>query len=66
MISSFLQISSSFDEIHWFFYDLKADMNFNDFSRAVGTLNGTFNFMISSTGSLDADNLLVNVNTQKC
>ena len=28
--------------------------------------NGTFNFMISNTGSLDADNLLVNVNTQKC
>ena len=45
MISSFLQISSSFYEIHWFFHDLKADMNFNDFSRAVGTLyiGGYFN-----------------------
>ena len=40
MISSFLQISSFFDEIHWFFHDLKVDMNFNDFTRAVGTLLG--------------------------
>ena len=45
MISSLLQISSSFYEIHWFFHDLKAAMNFNDFSSAVRTLyiGGYFN-----------------------
>ena len=46
MISSFLQISSSFYEIHWFFHDLKAHMNFNDFSRAVGTLHMKFEIEI--------------------
>ena len=38
MIFSFLQISRTFHEIHWFFHDLETDLNFNDFSRAVGTL----------------------------
>ena len=38
MIFSFLQISRTFHEIQWFFHDLETDLNFNDFSRAVGTL----------------------------
>ena len=38
MIFSFLQISRAFHEIQWFFHDLETDLNFNDFSRAVGTL----------------------------
>ena len=29
----------TFHEIQWFFHDLETDLNFNDFSRAVGTLN---------------------------
>ena len=37
---SFLQISRAFHEIQWFFHDLETDLNFNDFSRAVGTLKG--------------------------
>ena len=39
MIYSILQISRPFHEIQWFFPDLETDLNFNDFSRAVGTLN---------------------------
>ena len=35
---SFSQISKTFHEIQWFFHDLEADLNFNDFSGAVGTL----------------------------
>ena len=38
MIFPFLQISRAFHEIQWFFHDLETDLNFNDFSRAVGTL----------------------------
>ena len=38
MIFSFFQISRTFYEIQWFFHDLETDLNFNDFSRAVGTL----------------------------
>ena len=38
MIISFLLISRTFHEIQWFFHDLETDLNFNDFSRAVGTL----------------------------
>ena len=38
MIFSFLQISRTFDEIQWFLQDLETDLNFNNFSRAVGTL----------------------------
>ena len=38
MIFSFLQISRTFYEFQWFFHDLETDLNFNDFSRAVGTL----------------------------
>ena len=38
MIFLFLQISRTFHEIQWFFHDLETDLNFNDFSRAVGTL----------------------------
>ena len=38
MIFSFLQISRTFHEIQWFFHDLEIDLNFNDFSRAAGTL----------------------------
>ena len=38
MIFSFLQISRTFHEIQWFFHDLETDLNFNEFSRAVGTL----------------------------
>ena len=33
-----LQISTTFHEIHWFFLDLEAELNFLNFSRAVGTL----------------------------
>ena len=39
---SFLQISSTFQEIQWFFHDLETDLNFNDFSRAMGTLTTQF------------------------
>ena len=38
MIFSFSQISRTFHEIQWSFHDLKTDLNFNDFSSAVGTL----------------------------
>ena len=38
MLFSFEQIWRTFHEIKWFFHDLEADLNFNDFSRAVGTL----------------------------
>ena len=38
MIISFLQISSTFHEIQWFFHDLDTNWNFKDLSRAVGTL----------------------------
>ena len=38
MIFPFLQISRTFHKIQWFFHDLETDLNFNDFSRAVGTL----------------------------
>ena len=38
MIVSFLEISRIFHDIQWFFHDLETDLNFNDFSRAVGTL----------------------------
>ena len=39
MIFSFLEISRTFHETQWFFHDLKTDLNFNDFSIAVGTLS---------------------------
>ena len=50
VIFPFLQISSTFYEIQWFFHDLETDLNFNDFSRAVGTLQTEFNWSLTHWG----------------
>ena len=55
MIFSFSQISRTFHEIQWFFHDLETDLNFNDFSRAVGTLVLQNLVIIGSTGRVDGN-----------